>query len=50
MKQIQGAIQVLKLVAKYGAYFIVIFDIVNYAVEKFEEVASKKDKEELNGN
>jgi len=50
MKQIQGAIQVLKLVAKYGAYFIVIFDIVNYAVKKFEEVSAEKEKQEIDGN
>ena len=46
MKQITSIITVLKTVAKYGAYFIVIFDIISYATEKLEAVNTEK---EING-
>lgn len=48
MKQIASAIQMLKLIAKYGAYFIVIFDIISYAVDKLQTVADKIEAEQNN--
>lgn len=50
MKKISNIIDLLKIVAKYGAYFIVLFDVVNYAVEKFEALGQKEDSKELQSN
>lgn len=34
-----SVIKLLKFATKYGAYVIVIIDIVNFAIDKFEELA-----------
>jgi hypothetical protein len=35
----------MRFVLKYGAYAIVIFDIIGYAIEKFEGLEKDKEKE-----
>lgn len=42
MKNIQSVLQVLKIVAKYGAYLYVIVDIINYAVERTQQEVDKE--------
>jgi hypothetical protein len=39
----RGFINGMRFVLKYGAYAIVIFDVIGYAIEKFETL--EKDKE-----
>ncbi|POS01583.1 hypothetical protein Q361_10943 [Flavobacterium croceum DSM 17960] len=41
----KGFLNGLRMVIKYGAYITVIIDVIGYAIEKFEAVESKKDKE-----
>lgn len=40
----KGFLNGLRFALKYGAYLTVIFDVIGYAVEKFEEVEAKKEK------
>ena len=42
MKNISNVINALKLVAKYSAYVVVIVDVLNFAIEKFEALAEKE--------
>lgn len=42
MKSVQSVLQVLKLVAKYGAYIFVIVDVVNYAVDRIQQEIDKE--------
>lgn len=42
MKNITPIINALKLIIKYSAYVIVIVDVVNFAIERFESLAEKE--------
>lgn len=49
MKNISNIIGALKLVAKYSAYVLVIVDVINFAIERFESIAEKEQtKESIN--
>lgn len=38
----KGVLSFIKLLVKYGAVVLIIVDILNYSVEKFEKMDSKK--------
>ncbi len=40
-------IRLLKLVARYGAYALVIFEIVEFAIGKLEPLISKEEKKQV---
>ena len=40
-------IRLLKLVARYGAYALVIFEIVEFAIGKLEALMKKEEKKEI---
>lgn len=42
MKNVTNIINALKLVAKYSAYVLVIVDVINFAIERFEAIAEKE--------
>lgn len=47
-----AVIRLLKLVARYGAYALVIFEIVEFAIGKLEPLMEKSEKKQIkeNGN
>jgi len=40
----KGFLNGLRFALKYGAYLTVIFDIIGYAIEKFETIENKEAK------
>lgn len=44
MKNISSIISVIKMVAKYGAYVIVLVDGLNFIAEGFERVDQEKNE------
>jgi hypothetical protein len=44
IKNATAIISFLKMVAKYGAYCIVIFDTINFAIERIETINKEKTK------
>lgn len=42
MKKISSLLTVLKTIIKYGAYVMVLVDVLQYAVEKFSTVDTEK--------
>ena len=44
----KGFLNGLRFALKYGAYLTVIFDIIGYAIEKFETIENKESKEVKN--
>lgn len=45
-----AVIRLLKLVARYGSYALVIFDIVEFAIGKLEPLMSKDEKKDKHEN
>lgn len=41
----KGFINGMRFVVKYGAYLYVIFEILGFAIEKFEELEAKNSKD-----
>lgn len=50
MKNISSIIQVIKMVAKYGAYIIVLVDGLNFIADGFEKVNQEKELKDGNSN
>ena len=42
-----AVIRLLKLVARYGAYALVIFEIVEFAIGKLEPLMKKEEQKEI---
>lgn len=42
MKKIKSIVDILKVVVKYGAYIMVIVDVVQYAIDKIEDLNKSK--------
>lgn len=40
----KGFLKGLRFALKYGAYLTVIFDVIGYAIEKFEIIENKEAK------
>jgi hypothetical protein len=44
MKNISTILNTLKVLVKYSAYIIVVFDVLNYAIERIEALSQNEKK------